>query len=424
MKETRYENVLYINPEYNEILRIEICLYIVATIGLVVLRIYSVPYLPVLDLWKEFFDLSISVALGTAYIHLLMRIFVYPPKAFEIKNKSIKFVWYRNRLESYSVDDIIAYYYEYVRNGAFFYLYVKVPGISRIKKIDLTGVEANLQRIILNFLDENGIPELKRVPRRLLLIGVRIKDSDLKKKVDGGGLGEIRRVEEGRRKSQMSFKPEIPRGSNVLYDMSDTPVAAERKYNAFFKYRRDRVKEYLGFPALYFFVLICYLYLRFVGGASGGPYHLKDIIMMVSGVLSIMTARFYDKKGLRPMMRYQLLDVIVREDGIVMPEWQTRSEKKRRIFQWSEKTAFYPWDYVDRIYWNRGMDYLLLIKSDRGMVATNSKERYECIFRSIIDDEEGFREALRRTGKLVEDEIMTKERWLKLEKIRERQKRK
>jgi len=58
------------------------------------------------------------------------------------------------------------------------------------------------------------------------------------------------------------------------------------------------------------------------------------------------------------------------------------------------------------------------------MVATNSKKRYECIFRSIIDDEEGFREALRRTGKLVEDEIMTKERWLKLEKIREEQKRK
>ncbi|RLF54363.1 MAG: hypothetical protein DRN28_05450, partial [Thermoplasmata archaeon] len=156
MKKTGYENVLYTNPGYKEALRLEISLYITAAIVSVIVRITLSSYLPPPSL-RDVFDVSALILFLIAYIHLLKRIYGYPPKAFEIKNKSIKFVWYRNRLESYSVDDIIAYYYEYVRNGAFFYLYVKVPGISRIKKIDLTGVEANLQRIILNFLDENGI---------------------------------------------------------------------------------------------------------------------------------------------------------------------------------------------------------------------------------------------------------------------------
>ncbi len=399
----------------------EIGICIAASIGLVISEIFSSPYLPQQELWEELLDLSIAIALGTAYLHLLVVIFQwYPPKAFAIKNKSIKFVWRRSRTESYDVNDIIAYHYKPARYGAYFYLYVKVPGRNKIKKINLTEVDDNLQRIILNFLDENEVPELKRELRSLPLIGVRIRDSDLKNKAMEKGLEDIGKDEEERRKSQMSIKSETPLGSGVLYDMSDTKMASERKYNAFFKYRRERVKNYLGFPTVYSILLVYYLYLRIVEGESGGPYYLKDIAMMFSGVLSIITEWFYDKKRLKPMMRYQLLDVVVREDGIIMPEWQMRSGKT--IFQWAERTAFYPWDYIDRIYWNRGMEYLFLIKSDRGMAATNSKDRYEYIFRSIIDDEDRFREALRRTGKLVEGEIMTKERWLKLEKIRGKRK--
>ncbi len=211
--------------------------------------------------------------------------------------------------------------------------------------------------------------------------------------------------------------------AKILYDYSKSNKAQKRKEKAIREYRKARPKEYLVYMGLAIFGLVTYMLGRISGDISGGSYHIHDIIIVILClVLGLLTPYITRDRGmLQPILKYNLLDVIVKEDGIIMPDWDTIKP---------ETTKFYPWKYIERIYWNPGKDYILIIKSNEGINVSKGvrffkkevKHKHEMMWKTIIDDEEEFKEALRKTGKLIENETMTITDWLVHEKESAKQK--
>ncbi len=102
---------------------------------------------------------------------------VYPPKAFRIIGDKIEFITMGDYVVSYNSEDIVAYYYNYIPNRfVSFWLYVQVQGMRKVKEINLSLVDLNLQPMIIRFLEEHKIKRLSKKPRNLLQLDISEKD--------------------------------------------------------------------------------------------------------------------------------------------------------------------------------------------------------------------------------------------------------
>lgn len=140
----------------------------------------------------------------------------------------------------------------------------------------------------------------------------------------------------------------------------------------------------MGTPQIYLLLLGVVLYslwIIFIGSVS--------IDLKKSHILSTLNVKIYEK-------------------AIIMPDWDTNQFTKTKI---------YPIDMIDKIYWNEDYDHLLIIKSEKGIKISKNRLGHEMLYKNIIDNKKGFKWALQKTGKLIEDEEMDISEWLKRREI-------
>jgi hypothetical protein len=185
---------------------------------------------------------------------------------------------------------------------------------------------------------------------------------------------------------------------NISYDHRNSRSAALRKWKINERYLSVK-KSHLNVIIVYYSITIIpssifsYMYYTMKS------YNEFVILTIASISLYICIFLFY-KIDLQPHYEskiYGSFDVILSDKGITMPEWDTTYPKK---------TKLYPWDYIDRIYLNLKMDYILIVKSEKGLQNSNKKWRQVILYKSIIDDPHEFVDNLRKTGKFIENKKM------------------
>ncbi|MEW5759413.1 MAG: hypothetical protein AB1779_01445 [Candidatus Thermoplasmatota archaeon] len=187
-----------------------------------------------------------------------------------------------------------------------------------------------------------------------------------------------------------------------LYDYSASPQALKRKKKVFRAYVAKILFLIFGFGPL---EILCILALLILYPQTENKVAVVVALILAIAWLSIPISGW--KLFFQVTYKYGCLDLKITHSYLELPEWNTISPTA---------TKKYPIDYIEKIYWNKGSDHFLIIKSEEGMKETKSKNRHNMVYKWIIDDKKAFKEALRKTGKLIEDEKMEIGDWLKLMK--------
>jgi hypothetical protein len=189
----------------------------------------------------------------------------------------------------------------------------------------------------------------------------------------------------------------------VLYDLSNSKKANKRKMKAKFEYKK--IRRYYIILGAFFAILVTFSLQN--PEYAGAPL----MLMIVFGILGYSFTFLFipfvihlTKKG----FLYKSLDLKIYESGFILPDWSSNPQIQ---------TKYYQKDLIEKIYWNEGSDHLLIIKTNKGLELTRSKYKHKMIYKNIIDDKEAFKKALRITSKLIEDQRMEIQDWLKQKKI-------
>ncbi|UCG70776.1 MAG: hypothetical protein JSV09_07205 [Thermoplasmata archaeon] len=189
----------------------------------------------------------------------------------------------------------------------------------------------------------------------------------------------------------------------LLYDNARYRARKIRKKREIVQYRNKKM-DHLIYSVLLFIIISIIIILMILLDIPVVYILLFGIIMYLLWITFIGTI-FLDIK--KSHIRASL-DVKIFEKAIVMPEWDTVQPAY---------TKLYPIDVIDKIFWNEGYDHLLFIKSEMGIRISKDRLKHEMLYKNIIDNKKDFRRALRKTGKLIEDEKMDISEWLRKKEV-------
>ncbi len=188
----------------------------------------------------------------------------------------------------------------------------------------------------------------------------------------------------------------------LLYDNARYKAGKIRKRKESIQYRK-RKRSHLIYGILLFAIITLIILSATPMGVPVIYLLLLGIVMYSLWIIFVVTI-FFDLKKSHIL---STLNVKIFEKAIIMPDWDTIQPTR---------TKTYPMDLIDKIYWNKGYDHLLFIKSELGIRISKDRLKHEMLYKNIIDNEEEFKRALRKTGKLNEDEKMDISEWLKRKK--------
>lgn len=189
----------------------------------------------------------------------------------------------------------------------------------------------------------------------------------------------------------------------LLYDNARYKAGRIRKKREITQYRNKKM-DHLIYTVLLFVIITIIIILMILLDVPEVYIILFGMIMYSLWITFIATILLDIKKS---HIRSSL-DVKIFEKAIVMPEWDTVQPAR---------TKLYPMDVIDKIYWNEGYDHLLFIKSEMGIRISKDRLKHEMLYKDIIDNKRDFKRALRKTGKLIEEEKMDISEWLRKKAI-------